>query len=182
MLNDELFLKPIRKGFRDQRQLAERALDQIGDEAFFAELGEDGNSPASLVKHLAGNLRSRFTDFLTSDGEKPDRNRDSEFETKSDNRADLETFWATSWDLLDQSLSDLTTDDLGSTVTIRGEPHTVTAALLRSFGHFAYHVGQIVQLARYRQGADWQTLSIARGASEAHNAAYRRRFPDPDES
>ena len=176
MSNSDPFLGPIRKAFQGQRGLADRALAQLDDEQFFAMLGEDGNSPATLVKHLAGNIRSRFTDFLTTDGEKPDRHRDTEFETDQDSREDLEAMWIRSWELLDAELASLSPEDLHRTVTIRAEPHTVVEALLRSLGHFAYHVGQIVQLARYRRGASWQTLSIARGASQEHTRKVRRQF------
>lgn len=162
--------------FARQRTLAERALDQVADDDFFTPLGdEEANSPAILVKHVGGNLRSRFTDFLTTDGEKPDRHRDREFviEAEADSRQSLMNRWATGWGRLESSLQSLTGDGLSRTVTIRGEAYSVIDALLRAHDHIAYHVGQIVLLARTAQGEDWRTLSVPRGGSAAYLESVR---------
>jgi hypothetical protein len=126
---------------------------------------------AVIVKHMAGNLRSRFTDFLTSDGEKPDRQRDREFVVHDDAKRDeVLLSWEKSWQLLFDTVNSLHTDDLGRTVTIRGEPHSVLQALSRSVAHCSYHAGQIVFLAKHWKGADWKTLSVPKGKSETFNA------------
>jgi hypothetical protein len=150
------------------RTTAERAMAQIGDDAFDRPLDRESNSIAILVKHVAGNLRSRCTDFLTTDGEKPDRDRDGEFERHPrDTRARLMGDWAASWDLLAAMVEGLTPEDLGRTVHIRKEPLTVGQALDRHLSHLAYHVGQIVLLAKHWTGAEWRTLTIARGQSKS---------------
>lgn len=169
------FLDFLKNSIARQRTLAERALDQVSDDAFFPALGEDGNSLAVLVKHLGGNLRSRFTDFLTTDGEKPDRHRDREFIIEAaDSRDRLMAAWREGWSRLESALAGLSAQDLDATVTIRGERYGVIEALLRCHDHVGYHVGQIVQLARYHVGDAWQTLSIARGGSDAYAAAVQR--------
>lgn len=179
------FLTEIEGRFRFYRALAEKAIEQTDDAAFFATLdpsadagqAPEDNSIALLVKHLAGNFRSRWTDFLTADGEKPDRHRDTEFELyDSDTREALMARWAEGWDLLNAAFATLTPDDATRTVTIRAEPHTVTDALLRALGHTAYHVGQIVLLAKHHAGPGWRSLSIPRGQSEQFAAAHRRRY------
>lgn len=171
------FLAEIRGRFQAYRVLAERAMEQVDDAAFFAPLDGEANAIAVLVKHLAGNFRSRWTDFLTSDGDKPDRHRDTEFELdEADTRDALMARWAEGWRLLDEAFDALPPAAAAHAVTIRGEPHTVTDALLRALGHTAYHVGQIVLLAKHHVGADWQSLSIPRGESEQFAAAHRRRF------
>lgn len=157
--------------FRYLQGLAEGALDQVDDDAFFQPLDDDANSLAIVVKHMGGNLRSRFTDFLTTDGEKSDRHRDREFERlPGDTRDSLMAAWRRGWGALYGALEPLTASDLERTVTIRAEPHTVVRALQRALGHAAYHVGQIVLLARHQCGPAWRTLSIPRGGSEAYNA------------
>lgn len=170
-------LADITERFVTYRALAEAALAQSDDAAFFAPLDGEANSLAHLVKHLAGNFRSRWTDFLTSDGDKPDRARDTEFELyEADTREALMQRWAAGWRLLDDTLGSLSADDLDRTVTIRAQPHTVQQALLRALGHTAYHVGQIVLLAKHYAGADWQSLSIPRGQSEQYGAEHRSRY------
>jgi len=169
-MDDDRFLDDVRREFRGRRALAERAMAQIDDDAFFHGLDADSNSVAALVKHIAGNARSRWRDFMTSDGEKSDRDRDSEFAlTTDDTRTALETLWNDGWATLDAALEPLTAADLEKTVTIRGEPHSVAQAIQRQLGHYAYHVGQIVLLARHHAGDAWQTLSIARGGSQSFN-------------
>ena len=165
----------LRERFSFYRTLAERALAQADDDAFFARL--PGLDPmAVLVKHLAGNYRSRWTDFRTSDGDKPDRQRDEEFELRDgDTREALMERWAEAWRLCEKALADLKDGDLSDILTIRGEPHTIAEALNRALAHTAYHVGQIVLLAKHFAGANWHTLSIARGESEAYAARMRSK-------
>jgi len=154
-------------GFADylskQKELADKALAQIDDASFFASVDRESNSIAVIVKHIAGNLRSRFTDFLTTDGEKPDRQRDTEFELgRVETRAELIAKWDRSWAILFDTLRSLSPGDLVRTVTVRGEQATVLQALLRALAHLAQHVGQIVLLAKHYAGGRWKTLSIPR--------------------
>jgi len=155
--------------FRYSKRLGERAMAQIADEQLFASLDAEANSIAIVVKHMAGNMRSRFTDFLTTDGEKPDRNRDSEFEEAAATRAELMAQWENGWAIVFGALEPLTDDDMERTVTIRGEAHSVMQAIHRQMAHYAYHVGQIVLLAKHAAGAGWQSLSVPRGKSEEFN-------------
>jgi len=175
-----MILAESRARFADLRKTAEGALAQVSDDEFFAlpEPSGETNSIALIVKHIAGNARSRWTDFLTSDGEKPDRNRDTEFERfENDSRASLMAAWARGWDLVDAALAPLSDADLERTITIRGEPHTVSLALVRQLAHYGQHVGQIVLLARIARGKDWQTLSVPRGGTTAFNAKMGEAFP-----
>lgn len=168
------FLAENIAGFRSLKDQAERALAQADDGAFFATLDAGSNSLAVLVAHMAGNARSRWTDFLTADGEKPDRNRDTEFELEPGvSREELMRRWEAGWGALFAALEPLTAADLDRTVTIRGEPHSVMQAVLRQVRHYAYHVGQIVQLAKHYRGAEWETLSIPRGQSRQFDRALR---------
>lgn len=155
--------------FRNYQNLAERAIGQVSDEEFFQTLDAESNSIAVMVKHLAGNLHSRWRDFLTSDGEKPDRNRDLEFEADGDTRASLMEFWESGWQTLYDNIEPLTNDDFLRTITIRGEPHTVVEAINRQLTHYAYHVGQIVFLAKHLRSTDWKTLSVPRNRSAEFN-------------
>lgn len=157
--------------FRKHKGYADKALAGLPDEAYFRRPGEPVNPIALIVKHLAGNLLSRWTDFLTTDGEKPARDRDNEFVlTPADTRESLTAAWERGWRVLFDTLSGLTDADLGKTVLIRGEPHRVQQALLRSLDHTAYHVGQILYLARLlNPGGDW--LTIPPGASRTHRPA-----------
>ena len=168
-------LDSLRERFATYRRMAERALAQADDAAFFARLGP--LDPLAIqVKHLAGNYRSRFTDFLTTDGNKPWRERDEEFEIRDgDTREALMAAWAEGWRILDEALAPLADADLERTVTIRGEPLSVVQALHRALAHTAYHVGQIVLLAKHAAGEAWQTLSIPRGGSAAFEAETRAR-------
>jgi len=161
--------------YEQVKSLGDRAVNQVDDTQFFQNLGEDANSIAIVIKHLAGNLRSRWTDFLTSDGEKANRNRDEEFAIRdADTRDRLMQDWEAGWTLVLETLNRLTDDRLDSTVLIRGEAHTVREAVLRQLHHCAYHVGQIVLIAKVACGSDWQTLSIPRGESAQYNEAMRR--------
>lgn len=155
--------------FESHKQLAERAMAQVSDEDLHKPLDPETNAIAVIAKHIAGNLKSRWTDFLTSDGEKPWRDRDDEFIDTFADRADLMQHWESGWQPLFTTLNSLTADDFTRTVTIRGEPHTVPLAFTRSLAHTAYHIGQIVQVARILTGDDWQTLTIARGQSQQFN-------------
>ena len=174
-------LADLTTALEKHRAMAEKAMDQVDDADFFKSLDPESNSLATLVKHMAGSTRSRFTDFLTTDGEKPDRHRDQEFETDGDDRRGLMEAWNHSWDLMLQTIRDLSESDLTSVITIRSEPHTVQAALLRALTHEAYHVGQIVQLARHHCGDRWQTLSVPKGKSEAFTAQMHAKFRTPQE-
>ena len=151
------------------RALAEKAMAQVADDNLNRVMAPDGNSIAVLVRHVGGNLASRFTNFLTEDGEKPWRNRDGEFEDGTFSREALNDAWCAGWTTLESELAGLTDADLERTVTIRGQSLTVHAALSRSLAHAAMHVGQIILLARMLAHAPWQTLSIPRGQSQAYN-------------
>jgi hypothetical protein len=166
------YLDEARRRFRGHKRMGERAMEQLRDEDFFVTLDPESNSVAVLVKHLAGNMRSRFTDFLTSDGEKPDRFRDREFEvTASTTRADVMRWWDEGWSCVFAAVESLTPEDVMRTVTIRGEPHTTLQAINRQIAHYAQHVGQIVFLAKHLRSSDWKTLSIPRGESESYKTA-----------
>lgn len=151
---------------RKLKAQAEKAIAQIRDDQIFATLDPESNSIALIMKHMAGNMRSRWTDFLTSDGEKPDRDRDSEFEVgATDTREKIFAAWEDGWSRLFRAVSSLTLEDLGKTVTIRSEPHSVLEAVNRQLTHYAAHVGQIVFLAKHYAGPNWQSLSIPKGKS-----------------
>ena len=161
-------LVELRQRFRAQRTLAEQAAAQVDDAGFFAALDAEANSIAVVMQHMAGNLRSRFTDFLTSDGEKPDRDRDAEFErAQGVTRAEVEARWAAGWAVLERTLDALGPDDLLRTVRIRGEAMPVVQALGRALAHMAQHAGQVVLLAKHQAGAEWKTLSIPRARRHA---------------
>jgi len=151
------------------KTLGERAMAQVADEKLGASLDGEANSIAITVKHLAGNMRSRWTDFLTTDGEKPDRQRDTEFETPPATRAELLALWEDGWARVFAALDPLTDADLARTVTIRGEAHSVMQAINRQVAHYAYHVGQIVLLAKHFQAGKWQSPTVPRGQSVEFN-------------
>jgi hypothetical protein len=151
--------------FHYYKNLAERAMEQVSDEQLLTALDPEMNSIAVTVKHMAGNMRSRWTDFLTSDGEKPDRNRDSEFEEPPARREDLLKMWEEGWRCVFEALEPLADADMGRTVTIRGEAHSVMQAVNRQLAHYAYHCGQIVLLAKHFNHKDWKSLSVPRGKS-----------------
>jgi hypothetical protein len=166
------YLEEVRRQLRGHRRMAETAMAQLRDEDFFATLDPEANSIAVLVKHIAGNMRSRFTDFLTSDGEKPDRFRDREFEiTGATTRAEIMKYWEEGWSVVFATIDSLTPGDVMTAVTIRGEPHTVLQALNRAIAHYAQHIGQIVLLAKHLRSSEWKTLSIPRGKSEEFKKA-----------
>ena len=148
---------------RKLRAQADKAIAQVDDTQFFALLDPDANSIALIVKHLRGNMRSRWRDFLTTDGEKPDRDRDSEFVPgEGETRETVMGWWEEGWSEVFEAIEALRPPDLEKTVTIRGEPHSVLQAITRQLTHYAYHVGQIVYLAKHFRGAEWESLSIPR--------------------
>src|SRR5262245_49153140 len=155
--------------FQYYKKLAERAMEQVRDEQLFVDLDEEANSIALVVKHMAGNMRSRWTDFLTTDGEKPDRDRDSEFVDPPATRAALLQVWEDGWSRVFGAIEPLTDADLGHTVTIRGEAHSVMQAINRQVAHYAHHVGQIVLLAKHFAGPKWNSLSVPRNRSAEFN-------------
>ncbi|MGD1063564.1 MAG: DUF1572 domain-containing protein [Terracidiphilus sp.] len=163
------FIEDALSLFRFSKSLAERAMAQVTDEQLFVTLDPDANSIAIIVKHMAGNMRSRWTDFLTTDGEKPDRNRDREFIDPPATRAELLAVWEDGWNCLFAAIEPLTDADLARTVTIRGESHSVLQAINRQLGHLSYHVGQIVLLAKHFAGDHWQSLSVPRNRSAEFN-------------
>ena len=156
--------------FRYYKKLGENAMAQCPDEGLFQCLDGESNSIAIVVKHIAGNMRSRWTDFLTTDGEKPDRHRDTEFEAPATTRAAMMEQWNTGWNYLFTALEPLTEADATRTVTIRTEPHSVMQAINRQVAHYSYHVGQIVFLAKHFASANWKTLTVPRGRSAAFTA------------
>jgi len=161
------YLEEARRQMRGHKRMGEGAISQLRDEDFFVTLDPEANSIAILVKHLAGNMRSRFTDFLTSDGEKLDRFRDREFEVgPSTTRAEVMKWWEEGWGCVFAAIDPLKPEDVMRTVTIRGEPHTVLQAINRQIAHYAQHIGQIVFLAKHLRSSEWKTLSIPRGKSE----------------
>jgi hypothetical protein len=164
------YLKDSLDLLRLYKRLAERAMAQIPDEAFGKSLDAESNSIAIIVKHLAGNMRSRFSDFLTSDGEKPDRNRDTEFESPPQTRAEVMQVWETGWGYVFGALTPLGDADLARTVLIRTEPHSVMQAINRQIGHYCSHIGQIIYLAKHFAGNDWKAVTVPRGKSADFNA------------
>jgi Protein of unknown function (DUF1572) len=155
---------------RYYKKLAERAIAQVPDEALTAALDGESNSIAIIVKHLTGNMQSRWTDFLTTDGEKPGRNRDAEFESPPQNRGEIMQLWEASWKIVFDALAPLTDGDLGRTIRIRGERHSVMQAIHRQVAHYAYHIGQIVYIAKHSSSGRWTSLTIPRGKSADYNA------------
>lgn len=158
------------QSFRNYKKLAERAMEQVDDAEFFAAIDEEANSIAVIVKHIAGNLRSRWSDFLTSDGEKPDRYRDAEFEIIEDTRESLMLAWDKGWAILFDAIEPLSEADLETKILIRSEPHTIVEAVNRQLTHYSYHVGQIVLLAKHFRSSEWRSLSVPKNRSAAFNA------------
>jgi hypothetical protein len=166
------YLEEMKRQFRGHKRMGENAMTQLEDREFFVTIDPESNSVATLVKHIAGNARSRFSDFLTSDGEKPDRFRDREFELAADTtRSDVMGWWEQGWSQVFATLESLKPEDVERTVTIRNEPHTVMQALNRALAHYAQHTGQIVFLAKHLRSEKWKTLSIPRGKSEDYKSA-----------
>jgi uncharacterized damage-inducible protein DinB len=155
--------------FRYYKKLGEGAMAQVSDEQLFAVLADEMNSIAIVVNHMTSNMRSRWTDFLTTDGEKPGRNRDREFSEAPASREALVELWNQGWDCVFTALEPLSDADLTRAITIRGEPHSVMQAINRQMAHYAYHCGQIVFLAKQLRGREWKSLSIPRGQSASFN-------------
>ena len=170
MIRDR-YLQDALRQLRKYKALADRAIAQVDDEQLFTARSEPGNSIAIIMKHMAGNMRSRWTDFLTTDGEKPDRHRDTEFESRGETADDIRRLWDAGWELTLATIGELEWKDLEKVVTIRGEPHDVIAAVNRQLTHYAYHVGQIVLLARQLAGDGWQWLSIPPGRSAEYEVS-----------
>ena len=169
MSTDAAILPVVLDEFQKIKKLADKAIEQLSDDQLHATIDPEANSVAILMRHMAGNMRSRWVDFLTSDGEKPDRLRDREFEDPRQSRADLIAEWEHGWQCLFTALSPLGDADLQRTVMIRGEAHSVYKAISRQVAHYAGHAYQILLLAKHLQGANWKTLSIPRGQSEEFN-------------
>jgi hypothetical protein len=169
------FVSAIINAFEANKRLADRAVAQVPDDKLHTALDANTNSIAVIMKHVAGNLVSRWTDFLTTDGEKPWRHRDAEFVDTFGSRAELLELWERGWACLFDTLKNFKPEDLQKSVTIREEPHSVPLAIERSLGHTCYHIGQIVQVARIHAGEQWNTLTIPRGGSEQFNKANRGR-------
>ncbi|MFA6437686.1 MAG: DUF1572 family protein [Bacteriovoracaceae bacterium] len=166
-MNEQAYLNDCLMQFKKLKTQADRSIAQITDEHFFAVLDPESNSIAILMKHVAGNMKSRWTDFLISDGEKPNRDRDNEFEiSASDSKSAVRAAWEEGWACTLNAVSTLTPNDLDKTVTVLGEAHSVFQAINRQLTHYAAHVGQIVFLAKHFAGSNWQTLTIPRGKSK----------------
>ncbi|PYS48698.1 MAG: hypothetical protein DMF68_12295 [Acidobacteria bacterium] len=165
------YLEDSISNFRGYKKLAERAFEQVSDDEFFRAIDEESNSIAVIIKHMAGNMLSRWTDFLTTDGEKPDRNRDMEFViTTSTTRSEMMERWETGWRYTFDAIETLKPEDAMKTVVIRGKEHTVVEAINRQLTHYSYHIGQIVFLAKHFKSAEWKSLSIPRNKSADFNA------------
>lgn len=169
------YLKDTLDLFHYYKKLAERALAQVEDGGLFAAPDTESNSIAIIVKHMAGNMRSRWTDFLTTDGEKPDHNRDSEFEGPPASRSELMNIWEAGWECVFRALEPLSENDLNREVTIRGEKHSVMQAINRQIAHYSYHCGQIVFLAKHFQAGKWNSLTVPRGKSGEFNRKVLNR-------
>ena len=170
------YLDDALRRFRDYKRLAERALAQISDEEFFRTLDEESNSIAINMKHMAGNMISRWTDFLTTDGEKPERNRDLEFVMLPEtSKNDMLAYWERGWQCVFEAVEPLKPEDLMRTIRVRGQDHTVVQAINRQLAHYAYHVGQIVFLAKHFKSGEWQSLSVPKNRSAEFNAQFQNR-------
>jgi hypothetical protein len=175
------YLEDAIKTFGAYKKLAAKALDQVQDEEFFTAIDEEANSIAVIMKHLAGNMLSRWTDFLTTDGEKPDRNRDMEFVIEREtSKAEVMNYWEKGWQRTFETLEALQPEDLLHKVMIRGEAHTVLQAINRQLAHYPHHIGQIVFLAKHFRSHDWKSLSIPKNKSAAFNK-YLEKNPGQDE-
>jgi hypothetical protein len=165
----ENYLTDAIAAFRNYKKLAEKAMAQVEDEEFFRLIDAESNSIAIIVKHIAGNSVSRWTDFLTADGEKDSRDRDSEFISEGDTRESLMEFWERGWQAVFDALEPLTARDFERTITIRRQKHTICEAINRQLTHYAYHIGQITFLAKHFRASDWQTLSVPKNKSAEFN-------------
>ena len=178
-MNDDIakhYLEDAIASYRAYKKLADKAFAQLTDEEFFVTLDHESNSVAVIMKHIAGNMFSRWTDFLTTDGEKPDRNRDMEFVIESETtKAEVMDYWERGWQRTLETLDSLKPEDLMRTVTIRGEAHTVVQALNRQLAHYPYHIGQIVFLAKHFRSDEWKSLSIPKNKSSDFNKYLEKK-------
>lgn len=165
----DVWLESIRSTVASHRRMIDAAVTQLSDEELHQRPAPDINSVAVILRHLGGNLRSRWTDFLTTDGEKPDRDRDREFEEWEGDRASLQQYFEEGWACLEAAVAELSEETAAAQIEIRGEPHSVALAMLRSLTHLAYHVGQIVMVARMVHQGSWDWLTISPGTSQQHN-------------
>jgi uncharacterized protein DUF1572 len=171
------YLEDSLASFHAYKKLAEKALEQISDQEFFATIDEESNSIAVIMKHMAGNMISRWTEFLTTDGEKPNRNRDMEFVIElNTSKDDVLAYWEKGWQRVFDALESLGAEDLGREVLIRGEKHTVIQAINRQLTHYAYHIGQIVFVAKHFRSSDWKTLSIPKNRSAGFNEYLEKKL------
>jgi hypothetical protein len=170
-----IYLEDALARMRGTKRLADEAAAQVSDEEFFRTLDPESNSIALIMKHMAGNMRSRWTDFLTSDGEKPDRRRDSEFETEGEDRRAVLDAWEAGWRLVFDAIGSLTPADLTRNVTIRHEPYVVVSAINRQLAHYNQHAGQIIFLAKHLKSSAWRSLSIPRGQSDTFNEGMKEQ-------
>ena len=166
----ETYLNSVKKEFERYKTLGEKTFDQVSDDALFWQYNDESNSIATIVKHLSGNMLSRWTDFLTSDGEKPWRDRDKEFENDIDTRQQLLPLWNEGWDCLFNALNSITEGDLQKDIYIRNEKHSIVEAINRQLAHYPYHIGQIIFIGKMVAGANWDPLSIPKGNSQVFNA------------
>ena len=171
---EEGFIKDIHKRLRYYKELGDKSFEQLDEKDFFYQPSAESNSIAIIVQHLLGNMLSRFTDFLTEDGEKPWRKRDAEFEMMDITKADVISFWNNGWACVFNAVENLKPGDLTKTIYIRTEPLQVYDALLRQLAHYPYHVGQIVFIAKMIKDREWKTLSIAKGKSNAFNEQMKQ--------
>jgi hypothetical protein len=173
---NQTYLMLVTENFQSIKKLADRAMEQLNIDELTYTPNEESNSIAVLVRHMSGNLKSRFSDFLTSDGEKPDRNRDGEFEGAYESKTQLFDAWNSGWEVLFTTLAGLKEEDLTKTVLIRSEPHSVMEAIQRQIVHQSSHSGQIIYIAKMIKDREWTTLSIPRGKSEKFNQQMDEQF------
>ena len=170
MMKNNPYLESVKKQFLYYKMLGEKAIDQLDPEQLFVAINDDTNSIATIVQHLSGNMLSRWTDFLTSDGEKEGRNRDGEFEATTTSKVEMMHLWTNGWNCFFNAINPLTTEQLTDVIYIRNEGHTVMEAINRQLAHYPYHIGQIVFYAKMLKQSDWTSLSIPRNASKSYNA------------
>lgn len=170
------------KRFEYYKALGDKTFSQLADEQIFWQYNEESNSIAVIVKHMAGNMLSRWTHFLTEDGEKSWRNRDEEFINTFSTKKEVIDYWEKGWQCLFEALDQINEENLYSTIYIRGEAHSVVDAVFRQLAHYPYHVGQIIYIAKMIKNEDWKTLSIARNKSQEFNHEMKNKFPDVEES
>jgi uncharacterized damage-inducible protein DinB len=170
---ETIFLESILKRFREYKSLGDKTFAQLNDEDFLFQPNEASNSLAVIIQHMNGNMRSRWTNFLTEDGEKEWRRREEEFDNQPQSKSELLQLWEEGWKVLFDTLNSLTADDLSKTITIRSQTLTVIDAINRQLAHYAYHAGQIVYIGRWRRDGNWQSLSIPKGGSSAYNEKLR---------